>query len=77
MCRGMQQTVEMLAVVLCLGSPLAALTLPPSEGVSTHDSTPAVVGSREPDPRPVPDEVAMVLAGTALIGAAAAVRRAA
>lgn len=77
MCRGMQQTVKMLALVLCVASPLAALTLPPSEGASAHDSTPAVVVSREPEYGPVSDEIAMVLAGTALFGAAAAVRRAA
>jgi hypothetical protein len=79
MCSGLRRALMRVSILAMLSAPLLAHA-PSSDDVQSTSARMVVARSSIPageTERPgLPDELAMVLAGTALIGAAAAVRRA-
>lgn len=73
----MRRVVLRVSLALMLGTPAFAATSTPASGephAASRGGLPGVHGSEAAGLR-LPDEAAMVLAGTLLLGAAAAVRR--
>jgi hypothetical protein len=79
MCSEMRRGLLKIAIVVLLGVPVVVLALAPGSDHAPGSPTAVVSPAAERgDAGPaLPEEAAMVLAGTVLIGVAAAVRRAA
>jgi hypothetical protein len=78
MCSGMRRTLLKIGLALMLGAPLAGRAMAPAEDAQSRSASVEVAAPVHPFASPdakLPDALSMVLAGTALIGAAAAVRR--